>query len=60
MQDLQFLCYILNNILSEGSNSVHLSEQLAILYMISEEHWENDELLFQNLYEHREAVNLRI
>ena len=28
--------------------------------MISEEHWENDEILFQNVYGHRESVVLRV
>ena len=28
--------------------------------MISEEHWENDEILFQNEYGHREPVKLRV
>ena len=28
--------------------------------MISEEHWKNDEILFQNVYGHRESVVLRV
>ena len=28
--------------------------------MISEEHWKNDEILFQNVYWHRESVVLRV
>ena len=28
--------------------------------MISEEHWKNDEILFQNVYVHRESVDLRV
>ena len=28
--------------------------------MISEEHWENDEILFQNVYANREPVKLWI
>ena len=28
--------------------------------MISEEHWKNDEILFQNVYGHRETVVLRV
>ena len=28
--------------------------------MISEEHWTNDEILFQNVYGHRESVVLRV
>ena len=28
--------------------------------LISEGHWKNDELLFQNVYRHRESVILRV
>ena len=28
--------------------------------MISEEHWKDDEILFQNVYGHRESVVLRV
>ena len=28
--------------------------------MISEEHWKNDEISFQNVYGHRESVELRV
>ena len=28
--------------------------------MISEEHWENDEISFRNVYEHMEPVKLRL
>ena len=28
--------------------------------MISEEHWKNNEILFQNVYGHRESVVLRV
>ena len=28
--------------------------------MISEEHWKNGEILFQNVYGHRESVILRV
>ena len=28
--------------------------------MISEEHWKNDETLFQSVYGHRESENLRV
>ena len=28
--------------------------------MISEEHWKNDEILFQNVYGHRESIVLRV
>ena len=44
----------------EGSNSAIVSGQLANLIMISEEHWENDEMLSQNVYRHRESVVLRV
>ena len=53
-------CYILYNVFGEGSNSAHLSERLANLTMISEEHLKNDEILFQNVYGHRVSVNLRV
>ena len=44
----------------EGSNSAIVSGRLANLIMISEEHWKNDEILFQNAYGHREPVVLRV
>ena len=28
--------------------------------MISEEHWNNDEILFQNVFGHRESVVLKV
>ena len=37
-----------------------MSGRLANLTMISEEHWENDKILFQNVYRHRESVVLRV
>ena len=46
---------ILYNVFGEGSNSVIVSGRLANLIMISEEHWKNDEILFQNVYGHRES-----
>ena len=49
---------ILYNVFGEGSNSVIVS--LANLIMISEEHWKNDEILFQNVYGHRDSVVLRV
>ena len=51
---------ILYNVFGEGSNSVIVSGRLANLITISEEHWKNDEILFQNVYGHRESVVLRI
>ena len=38
----------------------HLSERIANLIMISEEHWKNDETVFQSVYGHRDSVNLRV
>ena len=37
-----------------------VSWRLANLIMISEEHWKNDEILFQNVYTHRQSVVLRV
>ena len=47
-------------VFGEGSNSVIVSGRLPNLSMISEEHWKNDEILFQNVYGHRESVVLRV
>ena len=49
---------ILYNVFGEGSNRVIVSGLLANLIMISEEHWKNDEILFQNVYRHGESVVL--
>ena len=49
---------ILYNVFGEGSNGAIVSGRLANLIMISEEHWKNDEILFQNVYGHRESVVL--
>ena len=51
---------ILYNVFGEGSNNVIVSGRLANLIMISEEHWKNDEILFQNVYGHKESVVLRV
>ena len=51
---------ILYNVFGEGSNGAHLPERIANLIMITKEHWENDEKLFQSVYGHRESVNLRV
>ena len=51
---------ILYNIFGEGSNSAIVSGRLANLIMISEEHWKNGEILFQNVYGHRESAILRV
>ena len=37
-----------------------VSGRLANLIMLSEEHWKNDEIMFQNVYGHRESVVLRV
>ena len=47
---------ILYNVFGEGSNSAIVSGRLANLIMISEEHWQNNEILFQNVCGHRESV----
>ena len=60
MPDWPFFGCILYNVFGEGSNSVIVSGRLANLIMISEEHWKNDEILFQNVYGHRESVVLRV
>ena len=51
---------ILYDVSGEGSNSAIVSGRLANLIMISEEHWKNDKILFQNVYGHRESVVLRV
>ena len=51
---------ILCNVFGKCSNSVIVSRRLANLIMISEEHWKNDKILFQNVYGHRESVVLRV
>ena len=60
MPDWPFLGCILYNVFVEGSNSVTVSGRLAKLIMISEEHWKNDEILFQNVNGHRKSVVLRV
>ena len=60
MPDWPFFGCILYNVFGESSNSAIVSGRLANLIMISEEHWENDEILFQNVYGHRESVVLRV
>ena len=57
---LAIFCCILYNVFGEGSNSVIVSVRLANLIMISEEHWKNDEILFQNVYGHKESVVFRV
>ena len=51
-----FLAVFCNNVFGEGLNGVIVSGRLANLIMISEEHWKNDEILFKNVYGHRESV----
>ena len=60
MPDLPFFGCILYNVFGEGSNSVIVSGRLANIIMISEEHWKNDEILFQKVCGHRESVVLRV
>ena len=60
MPDWPFFCCIPYNVFGEGLNRVIVSGRLANLIMISEEHWKNDEILFQNVYGHRESVVLRV
>ena len=60
MPDWPFFGFILYNGFGEGSNSVIGSGRLANLFMISDEHLKNDEILFQNVYGHRESVVLRV
>ena len=54
-----FVC-ILYNLFGEGTNTVIVSGRLVNLILISEEHWKNNEILFQNVYGHRESVVLRV
>ena len=51
---------ILYNVFGEGSNSAHLSERIADLIMISEEHCKNDKILFQSVKEQMESIHLRV
>ena len=60
MPDWPCFGFILYNVFDEGSSSVIVSGRLANLIVISEEHWKNDEILFQNVYGHRESVVLRV
>ena len=60
MPDWPFFGCILYNFFDEVSNSVIASGRLANFIMISEEHWKNDEILFQNVYGHRESVVLSV
>ena len=52
--------YILYNVFGEGSYNVIVSGRLANLILISEEHWKNDEIVFQNVNGHRESIVLRV
>ena len=47
-----FGCILYNNF-GEGSNIVIVSGRLT---MISEEHWKNDKIVFENVYGYRESV----
>ena len=59
MPDWPFFGSILYIVFGEGANSAIVSGRLANLIMISEEHWKKYEILFQNVYGHRESVVLR-
>ena len=60
MPDRPFFGCILYNVFGEGSNSAIVSGRLANLILISEEHWKNDEILFQNVYGHWESIGLTV
>ena len=45
------------DVFDEGSNSAHLSEQLANVIKISEEPWKTTKQSFQNVKEHMEFLN---
>ena len=60
MPECPFFGCILYNVFDGGSNSAIVSGRLANLIIISVEHWKNDEILFQNVYGHRESVVLRL
>ena len=60
MPDWPFFGCILYNVFGECSNCAIVSRRLANLIMISEEHWKNDEILFQNVFGHRDTVVLRV
>ena len=57
MLDRPFFSYLLNDVFDEGSNSANLSEQLANVIKISEEHWKMTKQSFQNVKGHMESVN---
>ena len=60
MPDWPFFGCILHNVFGEGSNIVIVSGRLGNLTKISDEHWKNDKIVFQNVYGHRESVVLRV
>ena len=60
MSDWPIFVCILYNVFGEGSNNVIVSGGLANLIMILEKHWKNNEILFQNVYRHKESVVLRV
>ena len=57
MLDRPFFGCLLYDVFDENSNSVHLSEQLANVIKISEEHWKTTTRSFQNVKGHMESVN---
>ena len=55
---LAILCLSsLYDVFDEGSNSSYLSEQLANVIKISEEHWKTTKQSFQNVKGHMKSVN---
>ena len=60
MPDKPFFGCILYNVFGEGIIIVIVSGRLANFIMISEEHWKNDEIMFQNVYGHRESAVFRV
>ena len=51
-----FFGHLLYDVFGKGSNTVHLSEQLANVIKISEKYWKNDKQSFQNVKGHMESV----
>ena len=60
MPDWQYSVQCFPQFLFIAYLSLYLSERLKTFIMISEEHWGNDKISFQNVFGHREPVKLRI
>ena len=56
MPDWSFFGYFLLRDFCEENIIISDSQTF---FMISEEHWENEEITFQTVYEHKEFVNFR-